>query len=282
MLMVTCDHFAPPARIDWANLQRDVLAFVRRHGVPDLRMYQGICHQLLLEDPRLLPGTVTVGADSHTLLAGAVGGFATGLGATDILAILATGETWFQVPASVQVVLTGTRKPWVMGRDVAFHLLRHFGEDGAAYRALELWDDTGDGLSMDARAAITCMATEMGAKAALFAPDAVTVEYLRLRDGKAPGTDTAPRVAEWVDHFGGGSVDEAVLYARHFLLKPKELVGDIESKLDAAKAKGGEDLQATADAEDEALEGMAPLDQDEACGCDDEGCACEDDEVDRK
>ena len=103
-----------------------------------------------------------------------------------------------------------------------------------------------------------------------------------LRDGKAPGTDTAPRVAEWVDHFGGGSVDEAVLYARHFLLKPKELVGDIESKLDAAKAKGGEDLQATADAEDEALEGMAPLDQDEACGCDDEGCACEDDEVDRK
>jgi 3-isopropylmalate/(R)-2-methylmalate dehydratase large subunit len=196
--MVTCDHFAPPARIDWANLQREVLAFVRRHDVPDLRMYQGICHQLLLEDPRLLPGTVTVGADSHTLLAGAVGGFATGLGATDILAVLATGETWFQVPASVQIRLTGRRKPWVMGRDVAFHLLGHFGEDGAGYRALELWDDTDDGLSMDARAAITCMSTEMGAKAALFAPDATTRAFLTARDGRVPEMPLPPRPSDTV------------------------------------------------------------------------------------
>jgi len=185
-VMVTCDHFAPPARIDWADLQRAVIDFSQRRGL-DLRLYQGICHQLLLEDRRVTPGTLLVGADSHTTLAGAVGAVATGLGATDILACLATGETWFRVPESIGVTLTGAPKPWVMGRDAALYLLGHFGEAGAGYRALELRDRTANGLTMDSRAAICCMATEMGAKAALFVPDAVTAAFLRARDG-APWT----------------------------------------------------------------------------------------------
>ncbi|OPZ86838.1 MAG: Homoaconitase large subunit [bacterium ADurb.Bin429] len=183
-VMITCDHFAPPARIDWADLQRKVIDFSQARGL-DLRMYQGICHQLLLEDPRVKPGSILVGADSHTTLAGAVGAFATGLGATDILACLATGETWFRVPESIGITLTGTPKPWVMGRDAALYLLGHFGESGAGYRALELRDRTTAGVSMDSRAAICCMATEMGAKAALFVPDAVTADFLDKRDGAA-------------------------------------------------------------------------------------------------
>ena len=128
-LTIVCDHFTPPARIDWANLQKLVLRFAKGHEIADVRMYQGICHQLMLEDSRVLPGSILVGADSHTTLAGAVGCFATGLGATDILGCLAPGQTWFRVPESIRVTITGARKPWVTGRDLA---LRHLQPQGRA------------------------------------------------------------------------------------------------------------------------------------------------------
>jgi 3-isopropylmalate/(R)-2-methylmalate dehydratase large subunit len=215
-VMVTCDHFSPPARIDWAGLQRSVIDFALQHQL-DLRMNQGICHQLLLEDPRVMPGSIVVGADSHTVAAGAVGSFATGLGATDILGCLATGETWFRIPESIRITFTGARRPWVMGRDLALHLLGGFGEAGASYRVLELWDHTDDGLPMDSRAAISCMATEMGAKAAMFVPDAVTADYIHRRNGLEtpppwvlPDTRTAPGVYESLLVVDAGSVDSLV------------------------------------------------------------------------
>ena len=213
-LLIACDHFAPPARSDWADLQKTVLQFAARHEVPDLRLYQGICHQLLLEDPRVQPGRIVVGADSHTLLAGAVGCFATGLGATDILGCLATGRTWFRVPESLRVTFTGRRKPWVMGRDLALHLLDLLGESGASYRALEMWDRTEDGLAMDSRAAICCMATEMGAKAALFTPDDITRDFLQRRDRGVtyPFPSVTIDEAEYVQdlHIDVGTVDSPV------------------------------------------------------------------------
>jgi 3-isopropylmalate/(R)-2-methylmalate dehydratase large subunit len=179
-VMVTCDHFCPPARSDWADLQKSVIAFARRHAL-DIRMYEGICHQLLLEDPRVTPGSIIVGADSHTTLAGARGCFATGLGATDILACLARGRTWFRVPETIGVTLTGAPEPWVMGRDAALWLLGYFGESGASYRALEFTDATTHGVSLDSRAAICCMAPEMGAKAAMF-PEALAPTEPRPSD----------------------------------------------------------------------------------------------------
>jgi len=181
-LLITCDHFAPPVRSDHADLQKSVLQFAARQNVPSLHLYRGICHQIMLEDSRVQPGRIVVGADSHTLVAGAVGCFATGLGATDILGCMVSGKTWFRVPESLSVTFTGSRKPWVMGRDLALHLLGIFGESGASYRALEMWDGTRDGIGMDSRAAICCMATEMGAKAALFTPDEITRDYLQKRD----------------------------------------------------------------------------------------------------
>lgn len=210
-VMVTCDHFCPPARIDWADLQRTVIDFSTRHNL-DLRMYQGICHQLLLEDPRVLPGSILVGADSHTTLAGAVGAFATGLGATDILGCLATGQTWFRIPESVRITITGRRQPWVMGRDIALHLLGHFGEDGASYRALDIVDRTDDGLPIESRAAITCMATEMGAKAALFMPDAVTAAFLRERQSDAVIMPEWPTDAAYLKTFAidAGAIDSLI------------------------------------------------------------------------
>jgi 3-isopropylmalate/(R)-2-methylmalate dehydratase large subunit len=195
-VLITCDHFCPPARSDWAELQKGVLTFAQAAGIRDVRLYQGICHQLLLEDPRVRPGSILVGADSHTTLSGAVGGFATGLGATDILAVLATGHTWFKVPATRPIVLTGRRKPWVMGRDIALWLLGHFGEAGATYQALEIHDHSDDGVPMDGRAALCCMAPEMGAKAALVVPDGITAAYLRSREGQGnilqPPAELAP------------------------------------------------------------------------------------------
>lgn len=213
-MLIACDHFAPPVRADHADLQKSVLRFAEKHGIADLHVYQGICHQLTLEDSRVQPGCIVVGADSHTLLAGAVGCFATGLGATDILGCMVSGKTWFRVPESLRITFNGRRKPWVMGRDLALDLLGRFGESGAGYRALELWDHTQDGLGMDSRAAICCMATEMGAKAALFTPDEITRDFLQHRDLSThipfPPVEVDERAYAENLHIDVGTVDSLV------------------------------------------------------------------------
>ena len=177
------DHFTPNKDIKTAEMTKYMRDFARKHEISNYyevgRM--GIEHVLLPEIGLVAPGELIIGADSHTCTYGALGAFATGVGHTDAGAAMATGDTWFKVPASIKVNLTGTLPEWVSGKDVILTLIGMIGVDGARYQALEF---TGDGiasLSMADRFTIANMAVEAGAKNGIFPVDQVAQEYLSGR-----------------------------------------------------------------------------------------------------
>lgn len=185
-VIFTNDHFSPAPTIERAEISRTFLKFARRQNVEHLLVDEGICHQLLVEHPLCVPGSIIVGADSHTIMGGALGACATGMGSTDILFALATGTTWIQKPLSIKVVFKGSLPPSCNGRDIILELLGRLGEDGAQYHSLEFHDHASPKLSDDDRFAVANMAVEAGAKFGVFVPDEQTIAYCEARDGTRP------------------------------------------------------------------------------------------------
>jgi 3-isopropylmalate/(R)-2-methylmalate dehydratase large subunit len=181
-VLLTVDHFSPPSSIERANMVREVLSFATEKKLPHLSVHQGICHQLLVEGPWLKPGMLILGADSHTVIGGALGCLATGMGSTDILYTLITGRTWLKPPEAIRIDLREKLPSYLMGKDVILDLLGRYGEGGFLYQAMEFYD-MDEAISMDDRFAICNMAVEGGAKNSLFCPDRVTENYLIERDG---------------------------------------------------------------------------------------------------
>jgi len=171
------DHIAPANNTTTATLQAELRAFARAKGLNFSDVGGGICHQLLAEGI-VLPGEVVVGADSHTCTLGAFGAFATGVGATDMAAIWVSGGTWFRVPETIAIRLTGKFTGAAEAKDLALAYVRDLGMDGANYRALEFIGDGVNGIPVSGRLTCSNMAVEAGAKAGLFYADAETIRYL--------------------------------------------------------------------------------------------------------
>jgi 3-isopropylmalate/(R)-2-methylmalate dehydratase large subunit len=114
-------------------------------------------------------------------MGGAFGAFATGVGSTEMLGILVTGQTWLRVPETIRVEWSGKLPPGVMAKDVSLKTIGETGHAGATYKAVEYVGDAIDDLPMDERFAITNMAVETGAKAGLMRCDGKTREYLAER-----------------------------------------------------------------------------------------------------
>jgi 3-isopropylmalate dehydratase large subunit len=176
---IVFDHIIPAATIAAATLHRDIRTFAQEQGITILQ--EGICHQVMPERGYVAPGDVIVGADSHTCTYGALGAFATGMGSTDIGVAYATGRTWFRVPSTINIRITGTLSFGVYAKDVTFEMVRRLGVDGANYRAIEYSGALVEQMSVSERFTFCNMAIEMGGKAGLVAPDAITQEWLRGR-----------------------------------------------------------------------------------------------------
>ena len=177
------DHFQPAKDIKSSELAKIMRDFARRHNI--LHYYEqgrvGIEHVLLPEKGIVGPGMLTIGADSHTCTYGAVNGFSTGVGTTDLAVGIATGEAWFKVPEAINVHLTGKKPADISGKDVILTLIGMIGVDGALYRSLEF---TGEGvaeLTMTDRLTIANMAIEAGAKNGIFPYDDVCRDYVAGR-----------------------------------------------------------------------------------------------------
>ena len=194
-VLFTADHFAPPASEERAGILKKFLDFCRQEQVENLELFTGICHQLLVEHPAVVPGTLVIGADSHTVTAGALGCFATGMGSTDVLYGLITGTIWMRVPECFKITFTGAAAPFILGKDIILKLLADLGEDGALYRSLEFVDSTSSGLSMDSRFSISNMVVEGGAKAGIFIPDAKTWVYLKEKNAVSSERVSIPETA---------------------------------------------------------------------------------------
>ena len=129
----------------------------------------------------VLPGDVVIGADSHTCTYGAVGAFSTGVGSTDLAAVMATGRLWFKVPESLKLIFRGKVNPWVSGKDFILYTIGQIGVDGALYQAMEFSGEAIRSLPMSSRFTIANMAVEAGGKNGIFEPDETTLQYVKPR-----------------------------------------------------------------------------------------------------
>lgn len=175
-LLVVLDHNAPPADSKLATQYRDIRSFVKEQGIGmfyDSGM--GICHQIMARHAK--PGMLIVGSDSHTSTAGAFNAFAAGIDRTESAGIWIKGETWFRVPDSIKIILSGRLKQGVFAKDLALFIIGMIGSDGANYMSVEFHCSGVKNLSISERMTIANLASEMGAKNAVFPADELLSEF---------------------------------------------------------------------------------------------------------
>ena len=175
--VIFLDHAIPSPNRQLSNDHQFLRHFASETGCLISEGGNGICHQLVAE-AFANPGDIIVGADSHTVTAGALGAFATGMGSSDIAIALALGKTWFRVPESFKITLSGRFQKGVCAKDLALYLIGMLGADGATYKALEFGGEAASNMTMSQRMTIANMAVEAGAKVGLFSSDNVTRKYL--------------------------------------------------------------------------------------------------------
>jgi 3-isopropylmalate/(R)-2-methylmalate dehydratase large subunit len=176
------DHRIPANTIKTAEGHKEVRGFARSNSLPYFYdLGEGICHQVLPEKGHVLPNMLIVGTDSHTTTYGALGAFATGIGATEMAAVWATGEIWLKVPETMRIHLRGKMPPHVSSKDVILHIIGALGADGADYKCVEFIGDTISRMSISSRMVLSNMSIEMGAKAGVCIPDRKTYDWLSQR-----------------------------------------------------------------------------------------------------
>lgn len=181
-VVIILDHVAPASTLMAATVHRDIRSFAREQGLKHLYdVESGVCHQVLPEKGHVKPGALVVGADSHTCTHGAFGAFATGVGSTDMGAILATGKTWLKVPETIKVKVEGTLPGYVAPKDLILYIIGLIGADGATYNAVEFAGSTISEMSVSGRMTLCNMAIEMGGKTGIIEPDEKTFRFLRER-----------------------------------------------------------------------------------------------------
>lgn len=182
------DHFTPNKDIKAAQQCKIMREFAKKHGI--VHYFEigkmGVEHALLPEQGIVVPGDLVIGADSHTCTYGALGAFATGVGSTDLGAVMATGQIWLKVPPSIKFVLKGKKGRFVTGKDIILHIIGMIGVDGARYKAMEFAGETLKELCMDERFTICNMAIEAGGKAGIIPADDITKAYVEGRAKREP------------------------------------------------------------------------------------------------
>ena len=181
-IVIPFDHISPANNETAAALQHDIRSWISEQGIPNFyEIGEGICHQVFPENGFALPGKLVVGADSHSCTYGAFGAFGTGVGATDMSEIFATGKLWFKVPESMKVTVNGKLGNRISAKDLTLNVIGTVGAAGATYRAVEFYGDTIESLSMSGRMTLSNMAIEMGAKTGIVPPDKTTLDFIKDR-----------------------------------------------------------------------------------------------------
>jgi len=175
-LLLVLDHNAPPTNSKLANDYQQIREFAVRQKVSRFHdVGDGICHQLMSNYAR--PGMIIVGSDSHTCTAGAFNAFAAGIDRTETAGLWKNSETWFRVPESVKISLYGKLMDGVYSKDIALHIMGMIGSSGADYMSIEYHGEGIKTLSVEDRMTISNLASEMGAKNAVFPQDDVLKNY---------------------------------------------------------------------------------------------------------
>jgi homoaconitate hydratase family protein len=176
------DHWVPAPTISAAQMHQDCRNFAKKYKfIHNMGMDKGICHQVLPEMGFSRPGMLIVGSDSHTTTYGAFNCLSTGIGATDVSVVFATGKLWFKIPESYKINLSGNLNKGVMSKDFILKFIGDISTKGAIYKALEFHGKGAESLSIDSRMTIANMVVEAGAKFGIFLPDQKLKDWLNLR-----------------------------------------------------------------------------------------------------
>jgi 3-isopropylmalate/(R)-2-methylmalate dehydratase large subunit len=171
------DHATPAPNERIGNLHKLLREFAAETGCHFYDIGEGICHQLMVENTHVKPNQLFLGADSHTPTYGALNAFATGVGSTDLAAVMLTGKTWLKVPETLKIELTGELPKGLSAKDLILHLIKLIGDDGARYMALEFTGEAIVNFTLASRMVLANMAAEMGAKTAFVDPTGLELWY---------------------------------------------------------------------------------------------------------
>ena len=179
------DHNVPANTIGSAEFQEVCRDFIKKQNITKNYIHgEGICHQVVPERGLVEPNMVIVGADSHTCTYGAFGAFSTGMGATDLAMVWATGKTWFMVPEAIKMEIEGELNPSIAPKDIILNIIGDIGIAGATYKTAEFCGETIEKMGVEGRATMCNMAIEMGAKNGIMEPNREVIDYVCQRTGK--------------------------------------------------------------------------------------------------
>ncbi len=181
-VVIVSDHYVPAVDAASAQILQGTRRFVADYGVRHFYDMQGICHVMLPEHGHLRPGMLAAGGDSHSPMGGAFGCYMAGFGATDMTAIVVTGETWMDVPETIRVDWDGAFGPAVSAKDLMLFLCRELGMDNAG-RVVEYGGSTVRRMDMEARMVLCNMAAELGADTGIIEPDQTTLDHISAHGG---------------------------------------------------------------------------------------------------
>ena len=184
-IAIIFDHNIPANTIGSAEFQKVCRDFIKKQNIENNFIHgEGICHQVVPEMGLVEPGKVIVGADSHTCTYGAFGAFSTGMGATDLAMVWATGKTWFMVPQAIKMEVSGTLNPYIAPKDIILNIIGEIGIAGATYKTAEFCGETIENMGVEGRATMCNMAIEMGAKNGIMEPNKEVIDYICKRTSK--------------------------------------------------------------------------------------------------
>ncbi len=185
-VVLITDHLVPAIDVASAGVLDMTRKWAAEHGIRNFYDMQGICHVVLPERGHLKPGLFVVGGDSHSTTGGAFGCFMFGIGATEMVGVLATGEIWIKVPETILINCSNALAAGVSAKDMMLALCARLGMGGGEYQAVQFTGDTVAAMPMTERMTLSNMAAELGAQAGLIAADDTTAKYIR-EAGTDPG-----------------------------------------------------------------------------------------------
>ena len=178
-VVLVMDHYVPERDEDSRRIVRIAREWAAEQRLPHVYDSIGICHVVLPQQGHLRPGLFCVGGDSHSPTGGAFGAYMFGIGATEMLGVVVTGELWVRVPQTIRMWWDGRLGPGLTAKDMMLALTGRFGMNGADYQAVEFCGPAVQALTMPERMTMSNMSAELGAQAGLIAPDETTRAWLR-------------------------------------------------------------------------------------------------------
>jgi 3-isopropylmalate/(R)-2-methylmalate dehydratase large subunit len=201
-VVLVLDHYVPERDAESRHIVKIARDWATEQALPHVYDSQGICHIVVPERGHIRPGMFCVGGDSHSPTGGAFGAYMFGIGATEMLGVMVTGQIWLEVPQTIQMHWSGRLTRGVSAKDMMLAMLGRFGMNGGRYQAVEYAGAAVRALSMAERMTLANMSAELGAQAGLIAPDATTRTWLAEH-----GVDvSAIHFDRW--HSDDGSADE--------------------------------------------------------------------------